>query len=157
MCGATGGGTGSYTTAGVLGGPRPTDHGHPAVPPVNSFAEVLEDAPVVALRIDDGRRVIDANEAARAFFEIDQARLPASLVEVTLEARLVDVLAAAETHTETQLVHHRRIVRCTLVPGPRPGQTLMFLADVTELRRLATVRQEFVANLGHALKTPLTA
>ena len=33
----------------------------------------------------------------------------------------------------------------------------MFLADITELRHLATVRQEFVANLVHELKTPLTS
>jgi signal transduction histidine kinase len=33
----------------------------------------------------------------------------------------------------------------------------MFLTDITELRRLATVRQEFVANLVHELKTPITS
>jgi two-component system phosphate regulon sensor histidine kinase PhoR len=33
----------------------------------------------------------------------------------------------------------------------------MFLADITELRHLATVRKEFVANLVHELKTPLTS
>jgi two-component system phosphate regulon sensor histidine kinase PhoR len=33
----------------------------------------------------------------------------------------------------------------------------MFLTDVTELRRLETIRQEFVANLSHELKTPLTS
>ena len=124
---------------------------------MNSFADVLEGAPFMALLIDAERGVIDANEAARAFFEIDPARLPASLVEVTLEGRLVDVLAAGETNTEASLVHHRRFVRCTLVPGQHPGQTLMFLADITELRHLATVRQEFVANLVHELKTPLTS
>ncbi len=127
------------------------------MPAINSFAEVLEAAPVMALLIDAERGVIDANDAARTFFEIDPARLPDSLVEVTLEARLVDVLAAGDKHAEANLVHHRRIVLCTLVPGTRPGQTLMFLTDVTELRRLATVRQEFVANLVHELKTPLTS
>ena len=111
----------------------------------------------MALLIAAERGVIDANIAARDFFEIDRARLPASLVEVTLEGRLVDLLAEAEAHAETYLVHHRRVVRCTLVPGPRPGQTLMFLTDMTELRRLATVREEFVANLVHELKTPLTS
>jgi len=136
---------------------RRFDDVKPAVPPVNSFAEVMEGAPVMALLVDSTRGVIDANEAARAFFEIDQARLPASLVEVTLEGRLVDVLASGESHSEAHLVHHRRIVRCALVPGPRPGQTLMFLTDITELRHLATVRQEFVANLVHELKTPLTS
>ena len=111
----------------------------------------------MALLIAAERGVIDANDAARTFFEIDPARLPASLVEVTLEGRLVDMLSAGETHSEVQLVHHRRVVRCTLAPGPRPGQTLMFLTDTTELRHLATVRQEFVANLVHELKTPITS
>ena len=111
----------------------------------------------MALLIGSERGVIDANVAARDFFEIDRARLPASLVEVTLEGRLVDLLAEGESHAETYLVHHRRVVRCTLVPGPRPGQTMMFLTDMTELRRLATVREEFVANLVHELKTPLTS
>jgi two-component system, OmpR family, phosphate regulon sensor histidine kinase PhoR len=129
----------------------------PAVPPVNSFADVLENAPVMALLIAADRGVVDANSAARTFFEIDASRLPASLVEVTLEGRLVDLLAAGEPHTEAYLVHHRRHVICTLVPGPRAGQTLMFLADVTELRHLATVRQEFVSNLVHELKTPITS
>jgi two-component system phosphate regulon sensor histidine kinase PhoR len=136
---------------------RRFDDVNPAVPPVNYFTDVLEDAPAIALLFAAERSVIDANAAARSFFEIDPARLPASLVEVTLEGRLVDVLAAGETYSEAQLVHHRRIVRCTLVPGPRPGQTLMFLVDVTELRHLATVRQEFVANLVHELKTPITS
>jgi len=49
------------------------------------------------------------------------------------------------------------VVRSSLVPGPRAGETLMFLTDITELRHLATVRQEFVANLVHELKTPLTS
>jgi two-component system phosphate regulon sensor histidine kinase PhoR len=136
---------------------RRIDDVKPNVPPVSAFAEVLEDAPVIALLIDAERGVIDANDAARTFFEIDPSRLPASLVEVTLEARLVDMLAAAETHSVAQLVHHRRTVRCALVPGPLPGQTLMFLTDITELRHLGTVRQEFVANLVHELKTPITS
>jgi two-component system, OmpR family, phosphate regulon sensor histidine kinase PhoR len=136
---------------------RRFDDVEPAAAPVNSFAQVLEGAPLMALLIDAGRGVIDANDSARAFFEIEPARLPASLVEVTLESRLVEVLAAAATHSEVQLVHHRRMVSCTLAPGPSQGQTLMFLSDITELRHLSTVRQEFVANLVHELKTPITS
>ncbi len=147
----------SYTPAVIWDRRRRFDDVKPVVPPINSFAEVLEDAPVMALLIAAERGVIDANGAAREFFEIDRARLPDSLVEVTLEGRLVELLAEGEPHAETYLVHHRRVVRCTLVPGPRPGQTIMFLTDMTELRRLATVREEFVANLVHELKTPLTS
>ena len=49
----------------------------------------------MALLINGSGGVIEANSVARSFFEIDPARLPASLVEVTLEARLVEVLAAS--------------------------------------------------------------
>src|SRR6266568_2127467 len=115
----------SYTPAVIWDRRRRFDDVKPAVLQVNSFAEALEDAPVMALLIAAEQRVIDANIAARDFFEIDRARLPASLVEVTLEGRLVDLLAEGEPHAETYLAHPRRVIRCALVPGPRPGQTLM--------------------------------
>jgi two-component system phosphate regulon sensor histidine kinase PhoR len=60
-------------------------------------------------------------------------------------------------HAEAQLVHRRRTVQTQLVEGRREGERLLFLTDITELRHLATVRQEFVANLVHELKTPITS
>jgi two-component system phosphate regulon sensor histidine kinase PhoR len=129
----------------------------PKLPPRDLFAELLEHAPVMALLLDAQNRVVGANEAARTFFEIEQSRLPASLVEVTLESRLFDIVRLGQSQAEAQLVHHRASVLSQLVPGRREGETLLFLTDITELRRLATVRQEFVANLVHELKTPITS
>ena len=111
----------------------------------------------MALLIGTDSRVVAANRAAREFFDIDPSRLPASLVEVTLESRLFEIVNSGETQGEAQLVHHRRIVQTRLVPGRREGEAIMFLTDISEVRRLATVRQEFVANLVHELKTPITS
>ena len=111
----------------------------------------------MAMLLDGQNQVVGANQAARQFFAIEQARLPASLVEVTLESRLFEVVVVGQTDAEAQLVHHRRTVLTRLAEGRRQGEKLLFMTDITELRKLATVRQEFVSNLVHELKTPITS
>ena len=123
---------------------RQLDPQNVPAPTHDLFADMMERAPVAVLLLDATNRVIGANEAARNFFEIDTTRLPASLVEVTLESRLLEVVPAGEAELETQLVHHRRTVLTKLVPGRREGESLLFLTDITELRHLSRVRQEFV-------------
>ena len=123
----------------------------------DAFADTLEGAPIVAMVLDADGRVLRANAAARRFFAIDSTRLPASLIEVTVESRLFELVTSGEVEAVVNLVHHRRTVDVRIVPGPEPWLRMMFLVDITDVRRLATVRQEFVANLVHELKTPITS
>ena len=131
--------------------------GEPSLPPPGPFEDLLEEAPVVALLLDRDRRVLAANEAARKFFRLKATQLPLGLLDATREGRLLEALRAGTPHSEVRLAHSQRTVQVRLAPGPQPGDTLLFLRDVSELRRLETVRQEFVANLSHELKTPLTS
>lgn len=54
-----------------------------------------------------------------------------------------------------------RIVELHAAPlrdgSPDPRGAVLVLHEVTQLRRLETVRQDFVANVSHELKTPITA
>src|SRR5579859_2144466 len=122
-----------------------------------AFEEVLEQAPVMALLVDEQQRVLAANVMARKFFSIAPERLPASLVEATRESRLRDAFQPGRPRHEINLAHHQRRVQSLVLPAPGAGQSLLYLTDVTELRRLENVRQEFVANLSHELKTPITS
>jgi two-component system phosphate regulon sensor histidine kinase PhoR len=131
--------------------------GEAAPPPPGPFQDLLEEAPVVALLLDRDRRVVAVNQAAARFFRVEPPHLPLGLLDATREGRLLECLRAGMPECEIRLTHSQLTVQVRLVPGPRPGDTLMFLTDVTELRRLETVRQEFVANLSHELKTPLTS
>ena len=53
----------------------------------------------------------------------------------------------------------QRLVRATAtrLAGPGEGAVLLVLHDLTEMERLNRVRQDFVANVSHELKTPLTS
>lgn len=110
-----------------------------------------------ALLLDRANSVVALNRAAATFFGVAREDLPRGLIEVTREGALLDMLRGGRPEREVELVHSRRVVRVILQPGPASGDTLMFLTDITDLRRLERVRQEFVANLSHELKTPVTA
>lgn len=61
---------------------------------------------------------------------------------------------------EISLIHpRRRIVTVTAVPlgGDEPGRILLVLHDITQLRQLERIRSDFVANVSHEIKTPVTA
>jgi two-component system phosphate regulon sensor histidine kinase PhoR len=50
----------------------------------------------------------------------------------------------------------RLLVRAAQLPGDQAGLLAVFV-DVTEVRRLESLRREFVANVSHELRTPVTA
>jgi signal transduction histidine kinase len=112
----------------------------------------------MAMVLDPRMVVLQANRAARDFFEITAEQVPDSLIILTRELRVETAIRhGGDLHAEIRLVHRSATVHVTVVPGVNAGEVVAFLADLTELRRLQTVRQEFVANLSHELRTPITS
>ncbi|MBA2245141.1 MAG: HAMP domain-containing protein [Gemmatimonadetes bacterium] len=100
-----------------------------------------------------------ANPAARRMFSLSrdpQGQTPAAVARRPEFLRLVERVLGGQPIPPTELTHHGRALLVTAHPLPGGGAVLVFL-DVTTLRRLESVRRDFVANASHELKTPLTA
>jgi two-component system phosphate regulon sensor histidine kinase PhoR len=67
-------------------------------------------------------------------------------------------MGASQTIT-LEIMAPKMYLQVTATPlGPaQPGNTLLLLQNLTRIRRLETVRQDFISNISHELRTPLAA
>jgi len=116
----------------------------------------VEDAVLVV----SGTRVRWLNPAARMMFAALEHPVGSPLVEVVRDHR-IDALALRaqesrlEQAAEVELPVSGRLLQVRAVPL-QDGDIVILARDTTRLRYLETVRQQFVANLSHEMRTPLT-
>lgn len=119
------------------------------------------------LAVDQARRVIALNRAGEALFGLREAEIKGrSVVEVIRNADLqllIEKTLASDAQVEGELFipDGERFLQVNgrLLRGPTEGPrgAVLVMNDVTRLRRLEGVRRDFVANVSHELKTPITS
>ena len=120
------------------------------------------------LAVDTGRRVISLNKAAAQLLASDQreavGRNLQEVVRNTDLRRFVDQALVATAPIDADIVVRGDPDRVLQAHGTAlrdvRGQgigAVIVLNDVTSFRRLEDVRRDFVANVSHELKTPITS
>jgi two-component system phosphate regulon sensor histidine kinase PhoR len=119
------------------------------------------------IAVDDHDRVLYSNNAACALLSIDSGGgRGRTLWEVVRLAGLASLVGEARARGEP--VHRELAVyrgatelaldaHATAFAVHGAGGVVVVLHDVTDLRRLERIRRDFVANVSHELKTPLTS
>lgn len=134
----------------------------------NELEAVLSSMVEGVLAVDGEGHIVSINKAAAGFLDVESERIRGRSVEevtrnVDIQQFVRDTLAAKEPTemTVNLLSEGERLFQLhgtSLRSGGdyRSGAVIV-LNDVTKMRRLESLRRDFVANVSHELKTPVTS
>jgi two-component system phosphate regulon sensor histidine kinase PhoR len=119
-------------------------------------------------QITDGVLIADANGIIRfanpAAGRLFQASKPVdrSIAEIVRHHQLVEAWRRCQQTRQLQsesveVPTRHQYLQLVVIPDQHSSGSLLLAQDLTQIRRLETVRRDFVSNLSHELRTPLAS
>ncbi len=102
-----------------------------------------------------------ANPAAQRLFNSDNP-IGHSVAEVVRNHQLIETWRRSQQLRELQiesveLPARKNFLQLIVIPDKHAGGSLLVVQDLTRVRRLETVRRDFISNVSHELRTPLAS
>jgi two-component system, OmpR family, phosphate regulon sensor histidine kinase PhoR len=125
------------------------------------LAAVLDRMTDGVLIADSSGEIQFANPAIESLFETKNA-VGRRVIEVLRQHQLVGAWQHSRETGEAQeesveLPSRHRFLQLVVLPDRQTGGSLLLVQDLTRVRRLETVRRDFVSNVSHELRTPLAS
>lgn len=125
------------------------------------LATVLDQMTDGVLIADADGIVQFANPAAGKLFQSANP-IHHSLTEVIRHHQLVEAWRRCQQTGELQsesveLPNRHQYLQLIVIPDAHASGSLLLVQDLTRIRRLETVRRDFISNLSHELRTPLAS
>jgi two-component system phosphate regulon sensor histidine kinase PhoR len=128
------------------------------------MGRILETMREGVLVLSAKNRIVLFNQALREMLFLTGDFVGRPLIEIIRSADLQSLAdrtralaGKAESEFDLGGVRPRRLSVQAIPLVGESGGILLVVIDVTEMRRLETLRRDFVANVSHELKTPVTA
>ena len=120
------------------------------------LASVLEGIDQGIVVLDSERRVTLMNDAACRILELEHAPIGDVFIDHVRIPTILDLLPPAEPGSAELITSRGTRVVAQVISSRSGGGSILVLQDVTAVRRLETMRRDFVANVSHELRTPVS-
>ena len=131
----------------------------------SKFASVLEQMNDGVIIVDENGQIQLINPAAEVMFDAKSRDVLNQSMAVSLRHHKIITLfrssrASSQPQSTTlELSSLGLYLQGTAIPLSEtlPGNTLLIFQDYTNIRRLETIRRDFISNISHELRTPLAS
>jgi two-component system phosphate regulon sensor histidine kinase PhoR len=134
----------------------------------NELETILSAMREGVLACDSDERIITINQAAGSLLGVDISIAKGHTVQETIRSadlqRFIGGIPLGQCEAEAEIVLHGPEKKFLQLSGTvlrdsagKKIGALVVLSDITRLRHLENIRREFVANVSHELKTPITS
>ncbi|GFP75306.1 two-component system histidine kinase PnpS [Clostridium fungisolvens] len=127
----------------------------------NRLEAILKSMDSGVIAVDRSHKVIMINPYAEKIFGIDKDIIGETLMDHIRDFELDNVFETSDAYKEIKIIwpeeRELRIRTAEIINGREHIGTVAVVQDITDIKKLENMRSQFVANVSHELKTPLTS